>query len=174
MVFNNLFCHRAETGLWMRTTRWNLLLCKRGLGRISQFQGRLVSVQWKQDKGSMNMERTWVSLVKKEKSEICMGSFPFLSPPSSKIFLSCLMSLLWFKGQATRQDKKTKGKLASCTGEQSVMLAALSSWSASLQVQINRFLFLMLFPSAASVYCLILTNFSSFKCFGVQAEEDIF
>lgn len=133
----------------MRTDRWNLLPCKHGLGRISQFQGGLVSAQWKQDKESMNMGRTWASLVKKRK--ICMGLFPFLSPPNSEIFLSSLMSLLCFKGRATQQDKKTEGRAGLRTGKQNITLAALLSWSARLQVQVNRFLFLVLLPDATSV-----------------------
>lgn len=135
----------------MRTTRWNLLPCKHGLGRISQFQGGLVSLQWKQDKESMNIGRTWVSLAKKRK--ICMGLFPSLCLPSSNI-LSCLMSLLCFRvGQHNRT--KVKGELASCSVKQSVTLAAASPY---LQVQINRFLLLVLLPGAALFAVLFLSN----------------
>lgn len=171
MVFNNLSCHRAETSLWMRTTRWNFLVCKHSLGRVSQFQGGLVSVQWKQDKASMNVGRTWVSLVKKEKS--ALDCFPSSVLPTPK---SCLVSWAFcaLKVGPHNRMQKLEGELASCAGEQNITLAAPFPDLQDFRSKSAGFCSFCSSQALPLLSCVWSTWGFRLKCVGIYAEEDTF
>lgn len=134
----------------MRTTRWNLLLCKHGLSRISQFQGGLVSFQWKQDKGSMNMGRIWKPLVEKEKSAWdCFPSSVFPSPDPSHSPLCIRDGDTWLQGEMAAWLSQPGCSVVSPCQQVSLSDAASDSWTVL----------------SSLLFCC--------KCVDVQAEEEM-